>query len=123
MAAFLRKDGYQSSFWLGSIFAYELFQQMIDEPFVKQAAYMEKIIREMECYPYLFAKQSDGDTYRWLEELGCYSPIVHLQQTTGGSSAHLPAVHSHRRNEVKRSYTKPEEVTKDKNLGLFNNLY
>jgi D-erythrulose 1-phosphate 3-epimerase len=100
MAARFRKDGYQPSFWLGPISAYELFQQMIHEPFEKQAAYIEQIISEMELYPYLFAKQSDGDTYRWLEELGCYSPIVHLQQTTGGSSAHQPFTEEYNRKGI-----------------------
>ena len=28
--------------------------------------------------------------YKWLEELGCYSPIIHLQQTDGTFSRHLP---------------------------------
>ncbi|BBH19033.1 hypothetical protein Back11_03780 [Paenibacillus baekrokdamisoli] len=97
MAKYFREDGYQPSFWLGPLSAYELFQQMIQEPFEKQAAYVEQIIWEMKSYPHLFAKQSDGDTYRWLEELGCYSPIVHLQQTTGGSSSHLPFTEEYNR--------------------------
>ncbi len=42
------------------------------------------------AYPWLYSQYSDGDTYRWLEQLGTYSPIVHLQQTDGKSSAHQP---------------------------------
>jgi sugar phosphate isomerase/epimerase len=49
-----------------------------------------RIEKEMDRYPHLFAASRDCDLYRWLEELGCYSPIVHLQQTNGRSSQHLP---------------------------------
>jgi sugar phosphate isomerase/epimerase len=49
-----------------------------------------RIEKEMDRYPHLFAAPEDCDLYRWLEELGCYSPIVHLQQTNGVSSQHLP---------------------------------
>ena len=44
----------------------------------------------MDRYPHLFAAERDCDLYGWLEELGCYSPIVHLQQSNGKSSSHLP---------------------------------
>ena len=50
----------------------------------------DRIISEMEKYPFLFASEEDGDPYRWLEELGCYSPIIHLQQTDGMVSGHWP---------------------------------
>ncbi len=39
--------------------------------------------------PYLYATQEDCLTQSWLEQLGCYSPIIHLQQTDGLSSRHL----------------------------------
>jgi sugar phosphate isomerase/epimerase len=45
---------------------------------------------EMDDYPHLFAAERDCDLYQWLEEVGCYSSIVHLQQSNGKSSAHLP---------------------------------
>jgi sugar phosphate isomerase/epimerase len=50
----------------------------------------DRIEKEMDRYPHLFAEERDCDLYRWLEELGCYSPIVHLQQSNGKSSSHLP---------------------------------
>ncbi|MHB8961856.1 MAG: sugar phosphate isomerase/epimerase family protein [Saccharofermentanales bacterium] len=43
----------------------------------------------MDSCPYMFADKRDADTYEWLRELGVYSPVVHLQQTTGTSSSHL----------------------------------
>ena len=49
-----------------------------------------RIEAEMEKYPHLFSGQRDCELYSWLEELGCYSPIVHLQQSNGKSSSHLP---------------------------------
>jgi hypothetical protein len=85
-----RIKGYQNSFWVGSNSAYGLFQQLIHTTEDQEIAMMEQILQEIDRYPYLFAAESDGDTYRWLEELGCYSPIVHLQQTTGTSSSHQP---------------------------------
>ena len=44
----------------------------------------------MDRYPHLFAAEQDCDLYGWLEQVGCYSPIVHLQQSNGKSSSHLP---------------------------------
>lgn len=75
---------------MGPKSAYDLFQQMIYESEDQQHGLMEQVLQEIDRYPYLFAAESDGDTYRWLEELGGYSPIVHLQQTTGTSSSHQP---------------------------------
>jgi len=39
-------------------------------------------------YPYLFAEERDKKPYEWLEELGAYSPIIHMQQTDGLTSGH-----------------------------------
>ena len=44
----------------------------------------------MDRLPHLFSCREDSDTYQWLRSLGCYSPIVHLQQVVGERSAHLP---------------------------------
>ncbi|MBQ3100802.1 MAG: hypothetical protein IJC50_07420 [Clostridia bacterium] len=74
------------SLWLGSKTAFELFES--PDRSVKDTADM--IEKDMDKYPYMFAGYDDGDTYKWLSELGCYSPIVHLQQTNGVSSSHLP---------------------------------
>ena len=43
----------------------------------------------MDKNPQLFASAKDCDCYQWLSELGCYSPIIHLQQTDGQTSAHI----------------------------------
>ncbi|BBH23056.1 hypothetical protein Back11_44010 [Paenibacillus baekrokdamisoli] len=107
------------SFWLGPRTAYRLFDEMVGAGADKEAAYIEQIGHEMERYPHLFASWDDGDTYLWLEELAAYSPIVHLQQTTGASSAHLPFTQEANRTgiiagervleAIARSYHKPED--------------
>ncbi|OHD23624.1 MAG: hypothetical protein A2064_10800 [Spirochaetes bacterium GWB1_66_5] len=67
--------------YLGPDSAYALFES-------GEAA--GRIEAEMDRYPHLFARPEDGDLYRWLEQLGCYAPILHLQQSNGRSSSHLP---------------------------------
>ena len=52
----------------------------------------DKMITDLKAifdrYPYLFAEERDGKPYEWLEELGAYSPIIHMQQTDGLTSGH-----------------------------------
>ena len=66
--------------WLGSDKAF-LFAEEGD---------YESVKAEMDATPHLFSTVQDGDCYAWLSELGAYSPIIHLQQTDGKTSAHLP---------------------------------
>lgn len=49
---------------------------------------------------YLFAAAEDGDLYAWLRALGCYSPILHLQQTDGTASAHRPFTAANNRTGI-----------------------
>ena len=81
-----RKGDLMPSLWLGSKNAFELFEN--SDASVHETADM--IEADIDKYPYMFAEYEDGDTYKWISELGCYSPIVHLQQTNGVSSSHLP---------------------------------
>lgn len=75
-----------SELWLGSKKAFELFESTDSV----NADIIDLIENDMSEHPYMFAEYDDGDTYKWLSELGCYSPIIHLQQTNGVSSSHLP---------------------------------
>lgn len=59
------------------------------------AGAVDRIERELDRFPHLFAEDQDGDLYRWLGELGCYSPIVHLQQSDGKHSSHAPFTRAH----------------------------
>lgn len=49
-----------------------------------------KIYDNLSEYDYWFAEPADADVFKWFSSLGCYSPIVHLQQTDGTYSSHKP---------------------------------
>ncbi len=72
--------------WLGAKSTFEIFENAT----VPDEATLDALEADMDNYPYMFAEYDDGDTYTWLSELGCFSPIIHLQQTNGVSSSHLP---------------------------------
>lgn len=74
--------------WMGSLQPNELLQQIKNQDGPERAA--KTILEKLESREYLFASPEDGDPYYWLEKLGCYSPIIHLQQTDGNASAHKP---------------------------------
>jgi sugar phosphate isomerase/epimerase len=76
--------------YLGPETAYALFEEACGSSLAARERAAGKIEAEIDGYPHLFAQPEDGDLYRWLEELGCYSPILHLQQSDGRSSSHLP---------------------------------
>jgi sugar phosphate isomerase/epimerase len=77
--------------YLGPDSAYALFES-------GEAA--ARIEADMDRYPHLFARPEDCDLYRWLERLGCYAPILHLQQSNGRSSSHLPFTPAHNETGV-----------------------
>ena len=83
--------------YLGPDTAYALFEQARGGAPAQRAGAAEAIGAEMSRYPHLFAEQKDCDLYRWLEELGSYAPIIHLQQTDGKSSSHLPFTEANNR--------------------------
>lgn len=47
-------------------------------------------MNKMDQCNYMFAQANDGDPYQWLIRHACYSPVIHLQQTDGTFSKHLP---------------------------------
>ena len=57
---------------------------------------------DMDRHPYLFAAPEDGDLYRWLGRLGCFSPIIHLQQTDGRANTWQPFTRKYNRLGVVR---------------------
>jgi sugar phosphate isomerase/epimerase len=69
--------------WLGTDKAFEIAQK-------QGMVAWDKIETEINNNPHLFSEKQDGDCYEIIRQLGCYSPIVHLQQTNGMISAHLP---------------------------------
>ena len=76
--------------WLGPSTAYSLFRSAAASPEEEEVLYLNQLNKEMNSHPYLFADWKDGDTYEWLRDLGCYSPVIHIHQTDGLSSSHSP---------------------------------
>ena len=98
--AFRRGLSAADGFWLGPQSAYAAFATGTENPEPGENAAITRIEHEMDRYPYLFAAYEDGDPYLWLEALGGYSPIIHLQQTAGQGSAHLPFTAEHNRTGI-----------------------
>jgi len=81
-------------------------------------------LEQSDRHDYEIALPEDTDTYKWLEMLGGYSPIVHLQQTDGKHSSHFSftpernstgIIHGNKVLSVlKKFYAKPE----NKNMPL-----
>ncbi len=57
---------------------------------VQEQRRTEIIERLLDRYGYWFAQPHDADLFKWLEMLGAYSPVMHLQQTDGTYSSHKP---------------------------------
>lgn len=76
--------------WLGPERAYELLDRVRgrDLSDTDRHSLARKIEAAADAFPYLFAEERDGDVYGWIEDVGRYSPIMHLQQTDGVHSGH-----------------------------------
>ena len=90
----------EEGLWLGPASAYALFGAATAAPEKAEDEYLQLLDQEMDRYPYLFAASEDGDTYGWLREFGCYSPVIHLQQTDGTSSPHRPFTEENNRRGI-----------------------
>jgi sugar phosphate isomerase/epimerase len=90
----------EAGLWLGPASAYALFRAAAAAPQEAEDEYLLRLDQEMDRYPYLFAAWEDGDTYGWLRELGCYSPVIHLHQTQGTSSSHSPFTEENNRHGI-----------------------
>lgn len=86
----MEEETESTSLWLGSERAYETFADCVRKKMpVKEAEAL--IMEEVERYAYQFSiDERDSDLYAWIEELGCYSPIMHIQQTNGIIASHAP---------------------------------
>ena len=67
---------------------------------IRNGASADELEKTLEDYPYLFSEERDCDVYEWLRELAPYSPVIHLQQTDGKRSAHLPFNETNNRNGI-----------------------
>jgi len=104
--------------WLGPKKAYEMLFDALSRPELHENKLIENIGYQMKKYPYLFSEYEDGDPYIWLEKFACYSPIIHLQQTSGESSAHLPFTKSLNRDGIIFA----EKILKAINVSYQNNI-
>jgi sugar phosphate isomerase/epimerase len=76
--------------WLGPRSAYAAFARQLAADPAGDATAIAAIQASYDAHPHLFAAPQDADPYHWLERLGRWSPIIHLQQTDGRSSGHAP---------------------------------
>lgn len=110
-----KKDGYVEV-WLGSLRALELFKGEKGDKLSVDT--VKAIEAEMDENPGMFSTERDNDCYEWLKELGCYSPIIHMQQTDGSSSSHAGFTKANNEKgkihpikvleAIQESYNKPE---------------
>lgn len=75
--------------WLGPASARSIFDRAVSGELEIHEA-VSRIEACMEGYEHLFASSRDGSVHEWLSALGCYSPIIHLQQSDGKGSPHWP---------------------------------
>lgn len=91
--------------WFGTgrarAFCFDAAENRMDEDAAVQA-----MLEDIAGNPQLFAESADWDISAWMRAVGCYSPIVHLQQSDGKSSPHWPFSEEFNR----RGVVKGEEV-------------
>ena len=73
--------------WLGSSNAHKLYKQAVAGEITTSCA-VHEIMKDVAAHPHLFAQAEDASNDVWVRRVGCYSPIIHLQQTDGKSSPH-----------------------------------
>jgi len=108
----------EPSIWLGGDTVYETWREYKAAGNAKAGT--ERVLEEIEKYPYMFAEKDDMDPYIWTEQLAKYSPIVHMQQTDGTKSAHAPFTPEQNEkgiitgekllNAIMKSYQDEEEI-------------
>ncbi len=75
--------------WLGSDNAQQMFEEAAAaQSEIHRNHLIDEIMADIHEHEYLFSTLEDSDVYKWIEELACYSPIFHLQQTNGFASSH-----------------------------------
>lgn len=89
--------------WLGSVAAHDTYKRAVAGEISTSAA-VAAILRDVEAHPHLFAQPEDASNDAWVRRAGCYSPIIHLQQTDGKSSPHWTFTPENNRNGI----VKPE---------------
>ncbi len=85
--------------WLGSVAAHDLYVRAAAGEIGVSAA-VKAILADVAAHPHLFAEPMDASNDAWVRRTGCYSPIIHLQQTDGKSSPHWTFTPEHNQNGI-----------------------
>jgi len=85
-----RTNAAPPTWWIGPDPVVDRIRRAAGSSVEEDAARAEKIADDLDAYHYLYSQASDSDPYAWLRALAGWSPIIHLQQTDGTASAHLP---------------------------------
>ena len=101
-------DKTPSDVWLGPEQAYRLLDAVSGRAVseAERHALADAVATTAAGFPHLFAEERDSDPYAWIEELGRYSPIMHLQQTDGVRAGHQAFTPETNRTGI----IKPDEV-------------
>ena len=86
--------------WLGSREAHARFERCVVQGTGLSSQDLAFLAEDMDRHPFLFSSPRDSDPYGWIQDLGRFSPIVHLQQVTGASSSHLPFTEATNRSGI-----------------------
>lgn len=103
--------------WFGTWHAREMFRAACAGRMSEDDA-VQEILADVAAHPRLFAQPEDGSIGAWVRACGCYSPIIHLQQSDGKSSPHWPFTAEYNANgvvraqdffrDLKAAYTQPD---------------
>lgn len=85
--------------WVGSAAAREMYLEAVRGN-IKTDAAVQWILEDAERNPQLFSQPEDCSIEQWVRILGCYSPIMHLQQSDGKSSPHWPFTQQRNRDGI-----------------------
>ena len=93
--------------WLGTAAAHKIYRESAAGKMPISRA-VASIMADVEAHPHLFAAPEDASNDAWVRRVGCYSPIIHLQQTDGKSSPHWTFTAENNR----RGIVRPDEFLK-----------
>ncbi|HBU12447.1 MAG TPA: hypothetical protein DEB31_06885 [Clostridiales bacterium] len=85
--------------WLGTERTFEIYNNALASGRFTDGD-VDAIRRQIEDNPHMFTEERDNDCYTWMKAVGCYAAIVHLQQTDGASSKHLPFTEENNENGI-----------------------
>lgn len=94
-----RKEQSTRSVWVGSNAARSVFLDAVNGGISEEEA-VRLILQDVGTYPHLFSQPEDWCVEKWVRALGCYSPIIHLQQSDGKSSPHWPFSREYNRRGI-----------------------